>query len=259
MQMRSSILLTFILCFSLHAHAQKKFTYNDGPYISYLDDKIEVLWLENGELKIDTIDPSIERRFDSDKFPSVDINNLSIRQYERFEFDSVEKFTAISDIHGQYDLFVRLLKVHGIIDDELNWQYGDGHLIVVGDVLDRGPEVIEALWLIYHLENQALDAGGRVHLLLGNHEMMVINNNLGYINRKYFYTSGISQRLYSSFFGQNTFFGKWLSSKPITLSINDNLFVHGGFSPRIEQLDLPMEELNGIFQNKLLYKERTAY
>ena len=211
MRLRHSIILTLILGISLHLHGQKKYTYNDGPYVTYLEDKIEVLWLEEGNLNIDTLDLDAGESFETDEFPKVEFDSLTVRPYTNFEFDSISKFTAISDIHGQYDLFIKLLKTHGVVDDSLNWDYGQGHLVIVGDVLDRGPKVIEALWLIYHLESQALQSGGRVHLLLGNHELMVINNNLGYINRKYLYTSGISQRLYSQFFSQNTFFGKWLS------------------------------------------------
>ncbi|NNE25228.1 MAG: hypothetical protein HKN09_00160 [Saprospiraceae bacterium] len=254
--MRYSILLTYILTVSLHLQGQKKYTYDDGPYITFLEDKMEILWLEQGNLHLDTISMGLGDYFQTDRMPNIEYDKLTIRPYTQFEFDSVSKFTAISDIHGQYELFVKLLQTHGIIDEALNWSYGDGHLIIVGDVLDRGPQVIEALWLIYHLEGQALASGGRVHMLLGNHELMVINNNLGYLNKKYLYTSGISQRLYSQFFSQNTFFGKWLSSKPITVSINDNLFVHGGFSPRIQKLNLNMAELNGIFQNRLLYEQR---
>ena len=33
-----------------------------------------------------------------------------------------------------------------IVDDGGNWAFGQGHLVVVGDVFDRGDEVTEILW-----------------------------------------------------------------------------------------------------------------
>ncbi|MGO4780068.1 metallophosphoesterase, partial [Lysobacter sp. 2RAB21] len=77
----------------------------------------------------------------------------------------VERIAALSDVHGQYDLMVRLLRSNSIVDRKLNWRYGRGHLVVVGDVFDRGPKVNQVLWLLYALEQQARAAGGGVHLL----------------------------------------------------------------------------------------------
>ena len=65
----------------------------------------------------------------------------AITQYQ------TKKLAAISDIHGQYNSMKQLLMVHGIIDEQLNWSFGTGHLVITGDVFDRGEQVTEALWL----------------------------------------------------------------------------------------------------------------
>ncbi len=41
-----------------------------------------------------------------------------------------------------------------------------------GDMFDRGDQVTECLWLVYALEETAKAAGGYVHFILGNHELM---------------------------------------------------------------------------------------
>ena len=56
---------------------------------------------------------------------------------------------------------------------------------MLGDVFDRGPNHLEILWLLYQLEAEAARAGGGVHLVLGNHEAMVLNGDLRYLNAKY--------------------------------------------------------------------------
>ena len=38
------------------------------------------------------------------------------------------------------------MKSLGIIDKNLNWKFGKGHLVVLGDIFDRGSMVTEVLW-----------------------------------------------------------------------------------------------------------------
>jgi len=61
-------------------------------------------------------------------------------------------------------LWVHLLQVNGVIDHALNWSYSSGHLVLIGDMVDRGNNVVPLLWLIYKLEGEAKLAGGDVHL-----------------------------------------------------------------------------------------------
>ena len=145
-------------------------------------------------------------------------------------FKTEAKIAALSDVHGQYDVTIKLLQENKIIDKENNWAWGDGHLVIVGDVFDRGDQVTEILWLVHKLERQAEDAGGKVHLLLGNHEIMVLTGDLRYLHKKYRYTMAVFKRPLDSLLHKDTYLGAWLRTKPIAISINDMAFVHGGFS-----------------------------
>jgi hypothetical protein len=84
----------------------------------------------------------------------------------------VNKLIAISDIEGNFMAFTETAAANGVIDTNFNWTFGEGHLVLTGDFFDRGTQVTEVLWLIYSLEEKAKDAGGYVHYILGNHEIM---------------------------------------------------------------------------------------
>lgn len=94
----------------------------------------------------------------------------------------VEKIVAVGDVHGAYDNFVKILKGFGIIDENLHWIGGNTHLVQAGDIMDRGPKAKDALDLLMRLEEEAEQADGKVHLLLGNHEEMNITGiSLDYV------------------------------------------------------------------------------
>jgi hypothetical protein len=166
-------------------------------------------------------------------------------QVEPDSIVGVGKILAVSDIHGRYDLFTHILRKSGVIDDESHWCWGDGHLVINGDIFDRGAFVTECLWLIYCLEQEARQAGGEVHFLLGNHELMVLRGDNRYVNDKY--SDGIVKVTaieYQDLYGRRTPLGRWLRSKNTAIKINDILFVHGGISPSLIQRNLNISEIN---------------
>lgn len=56
----------------------------------------------------------------------------------------------------------------------------ENHLMIIGDIFDRGKDVPQIFWLFYKLEEEAAKAGGHVSFILGNHEPMVLANDLRY-------------------------------------------------------------------------------
>ena len=77
---------------------------------------------------------------------------------------------------------VETLQSAAIIDDSLSWLGGSAHLVIVGDIMDRGPDSREALELLIRLEIEAASAGGKVHALIGNHEAMNLIGDLRYVS-----------------------------------------------------------------------------
>ncbi len=202
--------------------------FNDGPYIEFRNDSLKIQWIENGQKRDTLILAADATTFNRPGLPFVSFKYIVKPTIKEWEYDNVGTFYAMSDLHGQFDIFVDLLKSNNIVNDRLDWNFGTNHLIITGDHFSRGDKVMEILWLLYKLDQQASQAGGHVHVMLGNHEMMTLNNDLRYLNRKYAYTSGVLGTMYGNLFSSNSVLGAWLRSKHVVLNINDIIFVHGG-------------------------------
>lgn len=159
---------------------------------------------------------------------------------------------VLADTHGEYAILVAFLKAQGVIDAQLRWTFGNGHLAVAGDMLDRGAHQIEILWLLYKLEAEARAAGGRLHVLIGNHEALVLRGDRRYLNPRY---PEVASRLgvtdYAQLLGPDTVLGVWLRSHPAMLKLGDLLIVHGGVSPHLTESSLDLDAVNAIVRRFL--------
>jgi hypothetical protein len=184
---------------------------------------------------------------------------------EPWQFEDVQRFVAVSDIHGAYDAFETIIRKAGVVDEQLAWVGGSDHLVVVGDVLDRGPDSRRALDLIMRLQNEATAAGGRVDMVLGNHEIMNMVGDLRYVSDAEYAAfaedetvemrsaaieriplsdeedpeaaraeldAGIPQGFFAhrEAFSPDGRYGSWLLEQPFLVAINDWAFVHGGLA-----------------------------
>lgn len=95
---------------------------------------------------------------------------------------TASRVVAIGDVHGAFDGFVRLLREAGLVNGSNRWTGGTAHLVQLGDVLDRGADSRKVLDLLMRLEREAERAGGRLHALLGNHEVMRMMGDLRYVS-----------------------------------------------------------------------------
>jgi hypothetical protein len=98
------------------------------------------------------------------------------------DINTPERVVAVADVHGAYERFVAILRAAGLVDRDARWSGGRAVLVQTGDVLDRGPDSRRALDLIRRLEREASRAGGRVHSLIGNHEVMRMVGDLRYVS-----------------------------------------------------------------------------
>lgn len=67
---------------------------------------------------------------------------------------------VVSDLHGQFDLFAKLLK-------KINFNEND-FMYILGDAIDRGPDGIRLL--------QAIKDAPNMDLLIGNHEFLMLQS-----------------------------------------------------------------------------------
>ena len=191
----------------------------------------------------------------------------------QWRWSDVDSVVAVADIHGDFEAFVTVLRQAMVVDDDLEWTGGSTHLVIVGDVLDRGPDSRRVLDLLMRLEPAAAAAGGMVHMTLGNHEVMNLTGDLRYVSREEFMAFAADdpederEQLFDRFvaehpkiadpavarkqfdslyppgflahraaFAPGGVYGAWLLERPLLIVINDTAFVHGGLSPAAGKL-----------------------
>jgi hypothetical protein len=144
-------------------------------------------------------------------------------------------------------------------------------------VVDRGPDSRKALDLLERLPDEARRAGGAVHLLLGNHEVMRMLGDMRYVVPGEYeaFANAKSEDVREEFiksadqavrdqllkqtplgfvemrvaFGRNGHYGRELRKLDTVAKINGILFLHGGISPTVA--DMPCEAINATVRREL--------
>ena len=173
----------------------------------------------------------------------------------------------------------------GILDEDLAWAGGTSHLVIVGDLLDRGPRSRDALDLLMRLEDEAVAAGGKVQVLIGNHESMNMIGDMRYVSKAEYAAfaadesseqrdrwfsawlrreGGTRNRQLERFdseypagffalreaFAPDGTYGKWLLEKNVVAVINGTAFVHGGLPPEVA--DFGLDDFNRKLKQELV-------
>lgn len=226
----------------------------DGPHIfSFNSDTLIVISVtKDSKIKIDAF--NIHNYEAHIYAPVGDSFMLSLREPEvetQSVFERPGKIFVLSDIEGNYIDFINILKNNGIIDNNLHWNFGDGHLVLLGDFVDRGEYVTQVLWLIFRLEKEAIADGGKVHFLLGNHELMNIMGDTRYVNEKYHILAFLINIGVRDFYSEYAFLGRWIRTKNVIEKIGDYIFVHAGISDSLLNAELTIPEINTIARNNM--------
>lgn len=165
---------------------------------------------------------------------------------------------------------MELLRLAKLIDVKDAWVGGDARLVQLGDILDRGAGEREILDLLDRLRVEAKAAGGEVHVVNGNHELMQTAG-------RFLYASNEGLRAFAEFddgdpsltvypkakrgrwaaFRPGGPYAKRLADNPIILELEGTLFVHGGLLPK--HLDIGIEELNQRARDFLLGDDDKAW
>lgn len=237
--------------FRINQPVETSFDGTDGPYI--FNDQMFTVKKGNifQEKNFDRTE-MIPVETDCKKFPEFKVSLKNEYPLENEQYDMPQKLMAISDIEGNFTAFYSFLLANKVINRNGEWIFGNGHLVLNGDFVDRGNQVTQVLWLIYHLEDQALQHGGKVHFILGNHEIMNLYGDVSYNDFKYIEAAKrVSKQngwemglkyLYS----EKSELGKWLRSKNVIEKIGRNIFVHGGLNQMHAEGKYSIHEMNTI-------------
>ncbi|MBL7806242.1 MAG: metallophosphoesterase [Saprospiraceae bacterium] len=230
----------------------------DGPHVFYRGNKIQVKYVFRRDTGVvsKTLEYTNKKEISltcqvpktGDSFSFLLKEEL---QNEACFYPAAPRMLALSDIEGDFKAFKTILQGGGVIDESLNWQFGNGHVVLLGDFFDRGLQVTECLWLIYKLESEAEAAGGKIHFILGNHEIMNLQGNTAYVRRKYLENARLIGEDFTTWFDRNSELGRWLRTKNAVEKIGDYVFCHGGISPELAQTRLSLTEINKISRQHL--------
>lgn len=250
-----------ILALWLASAALAGVAYADGPYVERLaSQRLRARWVDDAGVREahlrsgDTVTvaavgtlPPLQVTLREPASPAPTLIPLS----------EAAPLFVVADTHGEYEILAALLQAHRVIDDSLRWAFGTGHLVVLGDVFDRGPHQVEILWLLYQLEAEAQRAGGGVHVLVGNHEHMVLAGDLRYLHPKYSRTAqALNVSSYTALWGETSVLGQWLRTRATVLKIGDYLCAHGGIAPVAAAQAVPLHVLNDAL--RAAFQDRVA-
>ena len=155
------------------------------------------------------------------------------------------RYFVISDIHAHYDEMIRDLKKKRYNESDLNH-----HLIVIGDLFDRGPKAKETLEYIHRLHQMK-----RATVIVGNHDYFLME----FFDKNYkrvrfnILRNGFKETL-KSLHGEDfddedddeldvvhnsislayPYLEEWLTELPLFYEIDYYVFVHGGINPNLK-------------------------
>lgn len=181
---------------------------------------------------------------------------------KKFVLPKVSRIIVIGDIHGDWDRMIKLLNIAKLIDKDDNWVGGNTVVVQVGDQIDRcrsnnfdchikdvtipdeGNDW-KILQYFTNLHNQAIKVGGAVYSLLGNHELMNVQQNLDYVSYEGFNEFNNFKTSKGNIIKDGRHARQWAFQKGndisiflactrnVALIIGSNLFVHAGILDKI--------------------------
>jgi hypothetical protein len=173
-------------------------------------------------------------------------------------YPPAQRIVAIGDLHGDLAATRTALRLAGAIDEHDRWVGGTAVIVQTGDQLDRGDDELEILDLLDALTVQAQAAGGAMHVLNGNHELMNVKQDLRYVTLGGFLdflptpvadpeavdpqvvVDAVHERLKACRPGHSL--AKRLVDRNVITIVGDTVFVHGGVLPHV--VDYGIERLN---------------
>jgi len=221
----------------------------DGPYLFHLPDGgARVIYVDTAGIVTDTLYTALPKNFSMSviSHKGKHLFDVTLHPVSRPDWkqQKADKLLVMSDPHGNLECLASTLKANGVINDEYKWIYGANQLMIIGDVFDRGKDVLPIFWLIYKLEQEAQQAGGQVFFLLGNHEPMVLANDMRYAEKKYKELAEHLNMKYADFFAPNSELGHWLGTRNTLQLIGDELFVHAGLGKTFLEQNLSIPKVN---------------
>jgi len=138
---------------------------------------------------------------------------------------AAERIVAVGDLHGDLQVARRVLRLAGALDASDHWAGGKLTVVQTGDTLDRGDEDRAVIDLLERLRSEAAQAGGKLIVLSGNHEIMNVAGDLRYVSPTS--AAAFEQGRAAAFAPAGTY-ARVLADWPVIAQVGRTVFVHGG-------------------------------
>ncbi len=177
-----------------------------------------------------------------------------------------QRIVAIGDLHGDLAAARAALQLAGAIGETDQWIGGNLVVVQTGDILDRGDDESRIMALFDRLRDEAAAAGGAVHVLSGNHELMN-----SYLDFRYVTEGGLADfageaevdladsvmasldpahRSRAAAFRPGGPMAKRVAEQPLTLVLGETVFTHAGVLPY--HVELGLDRMNSDVRAWLL-------
>jgi hypothetical protein len=181
---------------------------------------------------------------------------------------------AVGDIHGDYNILIHILvdlaKVCTLNENKLQWiPKNNSWIVFCGDLVDRmryfGDEpskVVDSensdiliLNTLMNLNESSSIHGGKVVILVGNHELLNFHHKFKYVPEEH-----VTEERMKAFTPGSQFAKRLAEHCYVSARINNYVFAHGGFCPEafeneVFQTGDVITKLNKAFRNFLKYTE----
>jgi len=147
------------------------------------------------------------------------------------ELDTNEHVFAIGDVHGDRKRLVKVLRAAKLVPalpsapDQVKWAGGKSVLVIVGDLIDKGHQSLQVIALLRTLQSDAASHGGKVIILMGNHEAEFLARRE---KREFFEQLNKAGPDPTEVANCKRDLGQFLCNLPIAVRVNDWFFSHGG-------------------------------
>lgn len=85
---------------------------------------------------------------------------------------NANRVIAIGDIHSDINVMQQVFRLAGATNENDEWIGGELTIVQLGDLIGRSDDEREVLDFMFAIQAQAEQYGGKVHALIGNHEVM---------------------------------------------------------------------------------------
>jgi len=175
------------------------------------------------------------------------------------------RLIAVADLHGDFRSAMQCLQMAQVVDRGGKWIAGNARVVQLGDVVDRGSDSIRLMKALLKLQKDAYAAGGRLEMLIGNHELLYLAGDFTYASENEMRTLGkgnltLGQNLYRKLFAAEGALGKTFLERPVAVVMGQgrcrSLFVHGGFQAPFLQnsssLDIVNQKVSDFLHSGLI-------